>query len=286
MNEHFHRQNPKNFRSWQKPLRRLHYLIVWGISFSVFLSEPRAAETKPDELTSSEARGGPGQHSKPIDYSGYARLLQKYVTPSGVRYEAWYSNKKDLRALDAFLSRLAEVNTSGYSRAEEMAFYINLYNAAMLQAVFRSYPIRSVKDIGPAPFSIFKEGFIEQNGRQLSPDDVEKAILLKKFPDPRIHFVINCASESCPVLLEEPFTAEKLESQMERQTRLFAQSPRAAVRPRDGGPVRYSKLFKWYSEDFPGDHPAEYLNRYRVRSLTPDQKVDWIEYDWSLNAAR
>lgn len=222
---------------------------------------------------------------KPIDYSDYARLLENYVTKTGVRYEAWFNNKNDINALDDFLSELAAVDLSRYTDAEQKAFYINLYNAAMLQAVFKAYPKKSVKSIGLIPFSIFKKDFIEQNGRKLSLDDVEKGILLKEFFDPRIHFAVNCASESCPPLLNEPFSAEGLEDQLKEQTLAFAKSARAARVVLGKGRVDYSELFKWYKDDFEGENPAEYINRYRDRPLPLDLKVDWIPYDWSLNAA-
>lgn len=225
----------------------------------------------------------PGQA---IDYSDYARLLDRYVTASGVRYDAWFKNKADLKALDDFLAELAQVDLTEYSEDETVAFYINLYNAAMLQAVFKNYPIKSVKDIGDAPFSIFKKPFIKQNGRTLSLDGIEKGILLKDYFDPRIHFAVNCASESCPPLLAEPFTADKLEAQMEKQIRAFAHSTRAAQVNKRKKSIQFSELFNWYAKDFAVTNPAEYLNRYRSKALPLDYKTDWIKYDWSLNAAK
>ncbi len=223
---------------------------------------------------------------QPIDYSNYARLLDTYVTTTGVKYEAWFNNKPDLNALDTFLDYAAGVDVAAYSKADQAAFYINLYNAAMLQAVFRNYPLDSVKDIGLLPFSIFKKDFIQQGDRELSLDDVEKGILLKDFFDPRIHFAVNCASESCPPLLDEPFTGKHLDAQLEAQTRAFATSIRAALVVVGKETNLYSELFKWYKDDFGVENPAEYLNRYREMPLPINFKVDWIDYDWSLNAAR
>ena len=221
-----------------------------------------------------------------IDDSAYARLLETYVSPAGVRYDDWFKNKSDLRALEDFLMRAAEVDLSGHSKTEQTAFYINLYNAAMLQAVFDHYPLESVKDIGFLPFSIFKKDFIRQGDRKLSLDDVEKGILLKDFFDPRIHFAVNCASESCPPLRAEPFVGRKLDAQLTEQTRAFARSDRAARVFHNKKKTIYSELFKWYRDDFPGGDPAEYLNPYRETPLPLDYEVEWIDYDWSLNAAQ
>lgn len=223
---------------------------------------------------------------QPIDYSDYARLLEIYVTTTGVKYDAWFNNKSDLKALDAVLAAMAKVDLADYSKEERVACYINLYNAAMLQAVLRNYPLESVKEIGLLPFSIFKKNFIQQGGRQLSLDDVEKGILLKDYFDSRIHFAVNCASESCPPLLAEPFVGKKLDAQLEAQTSAFAQSARAA-RVLAGKPrIAYSELFKWYKDDFEVGNPADYLNRYREMPLPLDHAISWIDYDWSLNSVQ
>jgi len=220
-----------------------------------------------------------------VDYSNYARLLERYVAEDGVRYAAWAERPADLAALEDFLARAALVDVDALSRKEQTAFYINLYNAAMLQAVFAHWPVDSVKSIGAEPFSIFKKPFIRQGDRRLSLDDVEKGILLKDYFDPRIHFAVNCASESCPPLRAEPFVGDRLEAQLEEQTRLFAASERAARVDPSKKSVAYSALFNWYADDFPGASPADYLNRYRKDPLPTDYEIAWIPYDWSLNAA-
>jgi len=221
-----------------------------------------------------------------VDYSKYARLLETYVVGDGVRYEAWANNSEDVSALDALMEEFAEVRVPALDLSEQKAFYINLYNAGMLQAVLDHYPIQSVKEIGLVPFSVFKETFIRQGDRKLSLDDVEKGILLKNYFDPRIHFAVNCASESCPPLLDVPFTGEALDRQLDGQTRAFARSGRAARVDQEKEAVAYSELFSWYADDFPGENPATYLNEYRDDPLPLGFSVKWISYDWSLNIAR
>ena len=220
-----------------------------------------------------------------VNYSDYARLLERYVADDGVRYQAWADDPADVAALENFLAAAASVDIADLSLPAQKAFYINLYNAAMLQAVFEHWPVKSVETLGPEPFSIFTKPFIEQGNRRLSLDDVEKGILLKDYFDPRIHFAVNCASESCPPLRAEPFVGGRLEAQLEEQTRLFAASRRAARVDHANKSVAYSSLFDWYADDFPGTNPVEYLNRYRVDPLPTDFETGWIPYDWSLNAA-
>ena len=223
---------------------------------------------------------------QPIDYSNYARLLETYVATTGVKYDAWFKNTADVYALDDVLRGMAQIDLEAYSKEEQAAFYINLYNAAMLQAVLKKYPLESVKEIGLLPFSIFRKDFIQLGDRELSLDDIEKGILLKEYFDPRIHFAVNCASESCPPLLNVPFLGSKLDAQLEMQTKAFATSARAARVLMGQSRIAYSELFNWYKDDFAVENPAEFLNRYRELPLSLKYSIDWIDYDWSLNSVK
>ncbi|MEM1221670.1 MAG: DUF6503 family protein [Verrucomicrobiota bacterium] len=220
------------------------------------------------------------------DYTDYARLLATYAEPEGVDYQSWAANADDLKALSDFLDYAGKLDLDALTVPQQTAFYINLYNAAMLQAVFDNYPIDSVTQIGLIPFSIFKKKFIQVGEKKLSLDDVEKGTLLKDYFDPRIHFAVNCASESCPPLRAEPFVAERLEAQLDEQTRLFAKSDRAARIDSEKKRITYSELFKWYKKDFGVENPGEYLNQYLKTPLPLEYKQGWIKYDWALNTAK
>ena len=149
----------------------------------------------------------PGQM---LDYSDYERLLKTYAEDDGLRYAAWAENDDDKAALAAFVEYLGQIDINSLSESGKTAFYINLYNAAMLQIVLENYPIKSVKMIGLLPFSVFKKDQITLGNNKLSLDDIEKGILLHQYFDPRIHFALNCASVSCPPLRMEPFYGNRL----------------------------------------------------------------------------
>lgn len=223
-----------------------------------------------------------GEREPAAAYKEYQRLLQAYVKPSGVDYAAWHANSSDVLALDEVLEEFSEVDLAELSTDAQKAFYINLYNAGMLQAVFENYPLKTVTTILPE-FGIFKKKYIVLNGRKLSLDDIEKGILLKQYPDPRIHFAVNCASRSCPPLADTPYTSEKLEAQLDKQTRLFAETEHAVTIDKENKTLRFSQLLQWYASDFAPHSPAEYLNQYRKTPLPKGYKTDWITYDWSLN---
>ena len=220
---------------------------------------------------------------KSPDYSDYKQLLRTYVEADGVRYAAWAADADDRAALEAFVEHLGQVDVDVLAEDEQVAFYINLYNASMVKIVLANYPLASVKTIGILPFSVFKKDQITLGDYKVSLDDIEKGILLSKYFDPRLHFAVNCASKSCPPLRAEPFTGDKLEKQLQEQTELFAGSERAAQINEETGSIAYSELFKWYVDDFEVENPAEYLNKYRSEALPANYSVKWISYDWSLN---
>ncbi len=209
-------------------------------------------------------------------------LFAKYVKPDGVAYRAWHANETDRATLRNVLAKMAQLPLDQLSENGLKAFYINLYNAAMVQIVLEAYPLKSVTDIKPN-FGIFTSPTIELGEEKLSLDDVEKGILFKRFDDERVHFAVNCASLSCPPLADTAYRAENLDARLDEQTKAFAQSEHAARIDRKKKRIYYSQLFQWYSHHFETDNPVQYLNRYRSSELPENFAIDWITYDWTLN---
>lgn len=214
------------------------------------------------------------------DYTTYNQLLAKYAKTNGVDYKAWVANKSDKQSLDQLVKDWSVIDSAKLSKKERAAFRINLYNTAMLSVVLDKYPLKSVTKIG-IPFSVFKRSFIATPDGKISLDTLEKKQLLKDFPDPRVHFAVNCASVSCPPLRNEAFTGQELDKQLNEQAKQFVTS-KHAVRVK-GNTAEYSSLFDWYKKDFGSSNPAEIINKYSDTKISTKLKVKWIKYDWSLN---
>ena len=216
------------------------------------------------------------------DYSGYNHLLAKYAKVNGVDYKTWAGNKSDKESLDGILKDWSTVDLTKLGKNERAAFRINLYNAAMASVVLEKYPLKSVTKIG-IPFSVFKRPFIATSAGKVSLDTLEKKQLLKDFPDPRVHFAVNCASVSCPPLRNDAYVGSKLDQQLTQQAKLFVTS-KHAVRV-NGNTAEYSSLFDWYKKDFGSSNPAEIINKYSDKKISTKLKIQWIKYDWNLNEA-
>ena len=213
----------------------------------------------------------------------YERLLGKYATPGGVRYAAWKGNAADMRALQGVVDAIAQEKVSGLGKKEQLAFYLNAYNAWILHEALEKYPTKSVKDTF---FTFFTSQSIKVAGQQTGFKKLEDDVIRAKFDEPRIHVALNCASESCPPLLSEPFTAAKLDSQLEKLSRGFVNSDRGVRLSADGKTAELSEIFDWYKDDFKGGGVLEFINKHRSKPLPQGVKISYRKYDWSLNDAR
>lgn len=225
-----------------------------------------------------------------VDHSVWDALLKKHVSPSGkVDYKGF---KDDSKTLDAYLKAITRIDVSNLSKNEQLAYWINAYNAFTVDLVIRNYPVKSIKDIRNAKSLIAKatggsQVWIEKlrysfDGEELSLYNIENNKLLKNLFDPRIHFVINCASNSCPRLGTQAYTATNVEKGMEQMAREFINDP--TKNQISGSNLKISEIFKWYKGDFTGNGSLiDYLNKYSKIKINKDARIVYINYDWNLN---
>ncbi len=212
-----------------------------------------------------------------VDHSQWDKLLKKYVNNEGlVDYKGF---KSDNAKLDVYLKMLSEQNPSNdWSVQELLAYYINLYNAATVKLIVENYPVKSIKDIdGP-----WTKGRVAVGNNNLSLGGIENGIL-RKMNEPRIHFAINCASISCPKLLDEAYTAAKINEQLERVTIAFINSAENDISANN---PRLSSIFDWYQKDFKVNGKQDvigYINQYSKTKINRGVALTYKNYDWNLN---
>ncbi|MDQ6622596.1 MAG: DUF547 domain-containing protein [Verrucomicrobiota bacterium] len=212
----------------------------------------------------------------------YGSLLQQYVTPSGVKYADWKKNAGDRQRLDQVVQAIASADTKGMSRDEQLAFYINAYNAWILHEALEKYPTSSVKDLF---FTFFTSNRIKVAGEQMSFSHLEKDVIRNKFSDPGIHFALNCASRSCPPLSREPFRADNLSARLDQLASNYVNSAAGVRVDEKANTVYLSEIFKWYKDDFHGG-VVSFIDKHRSQPLPAKMKIDYQKYDWSLNEAK
>ena len=234
-----------------------------------------------------------------IDHGSWQNTLDLYlrVHSSGINrfdYAALKASAKDRAGLADYLAYLQRLDPRDYSRAEQKAYWINLYNALTVHVVLEAYPIDSIRDISDS----FLGGLISSGpwgdviahvaGLDLSLDNIEHGILCPIYRDNRIHYAVNCASLGCPNLLPTAFTAANTETLLDTGAREYVNHPRG-VDFVDDDSIVISSIYDWYVEDFGGSeegaikHLIQYADKElaeRLRSF--EGSVDY-DYDWGLN---
>jgi hypothetical protein len=229
-----------------------------------------------------------------IDHSAWDHFVRPYVSgfPDGVNRVAYADvTDADRRQLERYIDTLTATSISSYNRAEQRAYWINLYNALTVKVVLDHYPVKSIRQIKPNVLSIgpWRKKRITVEGAELSLDDIEHRILRPIWRDPRLHYALNCASIGCPNLLNQAFTASNSETLLTQAARAYINNPRG-VELRDGRLV-VSSIYKWYKEDF-GNTDAGvigHLRRYAEPALSAQlretTRISAYRYDWALNDA-
>ena len=218
-----------------------------------------------------------------ISHEIWDGLLKKYVNVAGmVDYEGFIDSRETLEAYTQLLSQ--NPPAPNWPENEKLAYWINAYNAFTVKVIADNYPLESIRDLHTLPgvATIWHKEFFEIGGQPTSLNQIEHEILRKEFEEPRIHFAINCASMSCPVLRDEAYIANKLEAQLTEQARAFLNQP---LRNRiTADKLELSSIFSWFSGDFTrkGDL-ISFLNKYAPIEIHPDAEITYLDYDWSLN---
>ncbi len=241
-------------------------------------------------------------------------ILERFVKASRVDYRGLQLSREQLQA---YMRTLGEVSPDDYNKwteSEQIAYWINAYNAFTLAAIIDNYPIkRSLTLLGiTAPSNSIRQirGIWDKlqfraMGNMVTLGEIEHEILRKKFNEPRIHAAINCASIGCPDLRDEAYTGDKLEVQLVDASKNFVNNPSKGVyvNPKTKQ-VKVSKIFKWFGEDFIATYGetdqfagrslkdksvlsfvlTNISSEYDVQFLEKnDFKLGYLHYDWHLN---
>ena len=217
---------------------------------------------------------------------------------SQVRYTRFEGDRAQLKAYLDSLSAVTRREFDGWSKAEQLAFLINAYNAFTIEKILTRYPkLKSIRDFGTFVGNPWKDKFFTLLGTPMSLDGIEHDTIRKPgvYDDPRIHFAVNCASIGCPALRNEAYVADRLDAQLEDQTKRFlSDSSRNRYVPASNT-LEVSKIFDWYGGDFKrgkGDLAAFFARYAAEMTDTPDAqqairdgkvKITFLDYDWALN---
>ncbi len=229
-----------------------------------------------------------------VNHSAFNTLLQQHVRDGMVDYDAF----ANAPAFKTYLRTLASTDPARLPRQEQLALWINAYNAYTIAQINAHGERESIKNINKSLGFLstggpWREKMATVGSTTYTLDEVEHEQIRPVFNEPRIHFALVCAAESCPPLRSEAYTAAKLDAQLDDQARQFLlRSPGKNRVDVNGERVYLSRIFDWYGKDFAPDQAGllNWLSRYWPAGAERDvltkgrARVTWTEYNWSLNA--
>ncbi len=280
-------------RHWYFPQGTLGCLFAAAL---MIVAAHSATAAPKSELWPRREAHDPNSNSV-IDHGRWQRFIANYLVSDedGVnRLHYGRVSAASRRELEVYLETLAAIPISEFRRTEQLAYWINLYNALAVEVVLGRYPVASILeiDISPGWFSNgpWQKKLITVEGQELSLDDIEHRIVRPIWRDPRIHYVVSCASTGCPNLRRDAYTGATIEDELTEAAKDYVNNWRAVMF--EGGEFYVSSIYKWYREDFGGTNASviEHLGTYAKPALADLlSRVRDIEghfYDWTLNDAQ
>jgi len=229
--------------------------------------------------TIGHANGAEAAKAEGFDHTVWDGLLRKHVRGGKVAYGAWKADKASTRALAKHLEAVAAADISKVGgKNDRLAFWINAYNACVVSFVLERHPVRSVMDVK----GFFKSLKCRVAGAARTLDGLEKGIIRKRFKEARVHFALNCASISCPVIAGTAWQGRGLKRRLDKVTRAFVRGGGARI---EGTTLKLSRLFEWYADDFKGaaGSPIAFVARHLKGADAPGLTIKYDDYDWGIN---
>jgi hypothetical protein len=229
-----------------------------------------------------------------IDHRDWDAFLVRYlrIGAEGVHRVAYGEvTPADRALLERYIAQLAGTPISQYNRAEQMAYWINLYNALVVRLVVEHYPIASIRDVGGGPGAPgpWRQELVRIEGIPVSLHDIADRILRPIWRDPRVHYALSCGAVGCPNLQPEPFEADRLEQQLSEAALAYVNHSRC-IRI-EGDQLGLSSMYRWYRDDFGGtdrdviNHLMAYAEPDLAMKLQRFDRIGDDGFDWTLNDA-
>lgn len=270
-------------------------LIRWWVALSIVTAGivVLVAVRRPTVLVGREWPATERVAIGDVPHQAWDELLRRYVDADGfVDYTGWKESREDMRRLDEYLAALSRADDArNATSAERLAFWINAYNAVTVHGILREYPTTSIQNhvARVSGYNIWRDLKLIVGDRRFSLGEIEHSIL-RRMNEPRIHFAIVCASRGCPRLLNEAYSADRLEEQLSRNTLAFFADPTKCSVDAAKNELHLSPILDWFATDFGASTPAV-LQRIadwlpesaQAVTRTKNVRVKYLDYDWSLN---
>jgi hypothetical protein len=238
----------------------------------------------------------------------FDQILDLYVRDGLVYYRALKSERSRFDRYVASLN-VAAATYEGWSREQQMAFWVNAYNAFVLRTVIDQYPIRGKSPQYPATSIRQIPGAFEKTkhavaGRSMTLDEIEKTVL-PAFKEPRLFLALGRGAVGSGRLRSEAFSGDRLENQLEAVAADSMMRKEIIRIDRSAGTLAITPIISWREADFVAAYDKGDSGPFAQRSpieraiiafieprLLPLEKefvqanafrVTFQDFDWRLN---
>ena len=263
-----------------------------------FLEKKVVSTMIPNVVTDPSRKRLVPSNGEKFDHSVWDAVLKQHVTPDGTIGDIRHVSLVDYAGIaqdanfDQYLKALATAEPDDLSEAEQLAFWINAYNALCVNVIVsherNNGPLDSINELSTRKMAVWDQVAGTVGGVALSLNDIEHEKLRRVWDEPAIHGCIVCASASCPNLRPEAFVASKLSQQMEEQMKDWLSNPTKGLLV-DENRVTLSRIFMWFERDFGGwsgiqAWVPQFVNEEAGRILKGDGlSKRYFVYNWSIN---
>jgi len=269
-------------------------LVITGATAAVMISNSGDASAASTVYVGQKISSNSQISMDQINHSSWDALLKKYVDNDGyVNYKKWHASPSDMQALTAYLNQLSKANLSQPgSKDAKLAFWINAYNAVTVHGILREYPTTSIRNHTAKVFgyNIWKDLQLVVGGKAFSLEGIEHQTL-RKMNEPRIHFAIVCASVGCPRLLNQAYTTNQVQKQLDINAKDFFSRSQNFRFDQQNKQFQLSSILSWFGTDFGANQTAQlktiapWLPHQAAQNAALQNSVgiQFLDYNWDLN---
>ncbi|MFK7779158.1 MAG: DUF547 domain-containing protein [Gimesia sp.] len=269
-------------------------LVIMGVTATVMITNSSDAVAASTIYVGQKVSSNLQVSMDQVDHSSWDALLKKYVDKDGyINYKQWHASPSDQRALTTYLNQLSKANPNrSGSNDAKLAFWINAYNAVTVYGILRKYPTSSIRNHTAKLFgyNIWKDLQLVVGGKPFSLEDIEHKIL-RKMHEPRIHFAIVCASIGCPRLLNQAYTTNQVQQQLDINAKNFFSRPQNFRFDQQNKQFQLSSILSWFGTDFGANQAAQLKTiapwlpsrAAQNAALQNSVSIQFLDYNWNLN---
>ena len=172
-------------------------------------------------------------------------------------------------------------------RNEQLAFWFNLHNVALVEKIAAEWPVYIPRDILVDGVPLDEARFITVRGIALSPRDIREQIVFRHWKNPKAIYGFWRGEIGGPAMQREAFDGRDIGEQLDRTAREFTNSRRGVERRGDTLHVSqfYAEVAPFYFPQFEQDlraHLANYVEGKVANMLVETEMVKASIYEHDI----